>query len=250
MSALRDFLLAPRGDGTAGPPPRPPQTRPATRRALAGVLGRALVSPGAQAAAPAREAVAPTVAILCAPADAGALSAAAARLLARRHGGGCALAAFWTGEEPPTSDAIRLPGRRAAARLAGAAAARELRAGASGCLVTVRLPADTQEAAAHAARAAAVGAGVPVVVGLGGARDGSFDALLAGADLALVATRPGAPAPLREVAVSDLLAAGVPAAGVEVAPGALDRLLAPAGRGSAALRRTLAEPLRLAGARA
>jgi hypothetical protein len=224
VSSLRDFLLHP-ADATR---PRRVPLWPGATVALGRVLVGSLHRPAARAAPAAG--VAPAMTVL-APAQAAALGAALALLLARREHSGCALTCVWTGHEPGPATGIRLPAIRGAARLAAAARARGLAASASGRLVTVALPAAAEDAAADAARALAVAAGVPAVLALGGARHAAFDPLLAGVDRVAVVAGPDVDPVLRDLAVAGVAETAIEATGLELALGPVARLLAVAGAG-------------------
>jgi hypothetical protein len=179
-------------------------------------------------------------AILCAPEDARAFGVAAAALIARRSGAGCAVVSVWTAPEPHRHPEARPPASRAARRLAGALSARGLDALACGRAAVVALPPDPADAVACAGRAAAASGAAPSVLVLGGPRAAAFDDLLAGQELVLVVTRPGAARAIGALALAGLPAGGPPHRTCAVALGPVGRALAAGGLAiPAALRRAL-----------
>ncbi|MDX6690342.1 MAG: hypothetical protein QOG15_1799 [Solirubrobacteraceae bacterium] len=159
----------------------------------------------------------PGVALLCGPRDVFVLGAALGLLLARAERSRAVAVCVWAGS--PAARAVwRAPALPGARRLAAALAARGHDARGAGRLVLVRLPPDPQEAAAAAGRAAAAAGAVPAVLALGGPRVASFDALLAGQDLVVVAPRTDADPILARLAVDGLAAQAVCACACEVPP--------------------------------
>jgi len=147
--------------------------------ALLDALARLFVAPRADAVRAVPAVALPSVAV-CGPA-AEPLACALALLLRRR---GPALVSSWRG----AARRPQLPPSAGARRLATSMDARGLSARASGRLVVVTLDAEPPAAAVEAARAAAAAGDAAVVVALCGPRDDAFEDLLAGQDLAVVAT--------------------------------------------------------------
>lgn len=174
----------------------------------------------------------PGVALLCGPADALALGAALGLLLAGRHHSAAAAVCIWAGGLPMRTG-WGAPALPAARRLASGLAARGHDATGAGRLAVVRLPDDSEDAAAEARRVCAVAAssaaGAPTVLALGGPRAAVFDALLAEQDLVVVATRTGAAPVLARLAVEGLAAEAVCACACEVPATPPARALAQAG---------------------
>jgi hypothetical protein len=217
MSALRDFLLAPRTGETvaAGAPPR------ARRRGDATDVG----------------ASAPSVGVLAHARDLPAAAAAVGLAIARREpavlvclaapGPGASAPATPPAEAPApavraSAPAVRAPARPAAARLAASLRARGLDASARGRLALVSL-----DDVHGAARALAAAGPLPTVLAFA-ARGEDADAVLAERDAILVALPPTA-----EPAMAPLALAGAsalaPATAVTFALDPVARALALAG---------------------
>jgi hypothetical protein len=175
----------------------------------------------------ARATPAPSVALLCPPADALAGGALLAFALARACRASAALVCLWRAGERaiPAWTVPALPGAR---RVLGALAAHQLDAEAGGRLVRLALPEDPEAAFAAATRAAAVAA-VPAVAALAGPRTPALDQLLVAADLVVVGHRPDADPALTELACESLASLRVPAQACPMAPRARGRALAAAG---------------------
>lgn len=153
---------------------------------------------------------APTLAVLCRPADALVVGGAATLLLASDARASGSLLAVWGAE----ATAVRAPAATSVRRLAATLAARGHAATASGRLVVVTLTGDLGQAAPEATRALAVASGVPAVVVLAGVRDERADDLLRSQDRTLVVAAADA-----DPAVAGLVVAGLPTrAGVLVMP--------------------------------
>jgi hypothetical protein len=226
VRALRDFLLAPPGGGSAAP--RSPSVLRSSR-------GRAARSDAVAAVA---EPVA--VAVLCGAEDARAVGVAAAAVLARRARASCGVVCIWTAPVPHRHPDARPPAGRGARRLAAALEGRGLDALACGRAAVVALPADPEDAVRAVARATAAAGPAPAVLVLGGPRAAAFDAVLAGHDRLVVVTRPGADAAVGALALAGLPAAGVPHTGCALGLRPVARALAAAGLATPpALRRAL-----------
>jgi hypothetical protein len=152
----------------------------------------------------------PRVALLCTPAEAGALSGALAATLARAAGAATALAVAWAPAGATRAPAPAAPAFPGARLLAARLARRDLAARAAGRVVRLDLPADPHEALAVAggATGAARAAGAPAVVAIAGSRPEELDALLADSDLAVVSSDPALPG-LAELALAGVAALGV-----------------------------------------
>jgi hypothetical protein len=178
----------------------------------------------AQEAVPGVEAC---VVVLCRPADAVALSVAAALVLLRGSPARSGLVCVWPASAI-SSRRLSAPARPAARRLQEALAARDLEARAAGPLALALLPADPGAAALAARRAAAVARG-PVVHVLAGARPSTLTPLLHDADRVLVV---GAAAdPVCAVALAGLADEGLAARLVPAPEPGAARALAAAGLG-------------------
>lgn len=181
---------------------------------------------------PPGEAPAPAlVVVLAAGGCAAAAGAAIGLALADAHDAGTAVVCSWAPDDDvPEADPGTAPApvlaTPAARRLARGLQGRELAAVARGRLVALRLPAGAADAARAAGRAAAVGS--PVVLVVAGPRPPAFDALVGEAGRVVVATPPGAPEALVELALADAARAGR-ATGHLVVASSLARALAPAG---------------------
>ncbi len=201
-------------------------------------LGSAFVAPDADRAERSSvAAVAPSIAILCRPADAAAIGGAAALELARASRASHAVVCLWG-----AAAAARVPASPAARRAASLLRERGHAAVATGRVVRVRLADGPEEAAAEATRAAAACAKTPIALVLAGPREASVDALLARHDRVLVAS--AGP----DVATADLaatmLAASVPTRTIAVPPAPAARLAAATGvAASRAMREALAPAL-------
>jgi hypothetical protein len=201
-------------------------------------LGSAFVAPDADRAERSSvAAVAPSIAILCRPADAAAIGGAAALELARASRASHAVVCLWG-----AAAAARVPASPAARRAASLLRERGYAAVATGRVVRVRLADGPEEAAAEATRAAAACAKTPIALVLAGPREASVDALLARHDRVLVAS--AGP----DVATADLaatmLAASVPTRTIAVPPAPAARLAAATGvAASRAMREALAPAL-------
>ena len=153
------------------------------------------------------------------------LGAVLALALAREGRSSAGLHLGWQVPGPARCAAPALPAGR---RLARTLRARDLPARAVGRLVHVELPEVDGEAAAAAARAVAASpAQTPVTIVLGGARGPALDALLADADLVLVAGPPDDPR--GRAATEGLVSRGVDAALWDDPPGPPWRRLARGG---------------------
>ncbi len=202
-------------------------------------LGSAFVAPDADRAERSSvAAAAPSIAILCRPADAAAIGGAAALELARASRASHAVVCLW-GAAPA---AARAPASPAARRAASLLRERGHAAVATGRVVRVRLADGPEEAAAEATRAAAACAKTPIALVLAGPREASVDALLPRHDRVLVAS--AGP----DVATADLaatmLAASVPTRTIAVPPAPAARFAAATGvAASRAMREALAPAL-------
>lgn len=177
--------------------------------------------------------LAPTAAL---PAASGALALA----LAGAVGAGAALACTWAGG--PCR--ITVPATRSARRLAARLTGRDLAATATGRLVRLDLPDDPGEAAATAARAtpAALAAGAPSVVALGGPRSPAVDVLLDAADLVVVAVPAEAPEALVRAGVRSLDTGPAPVVVWSLEAGTVERALSTAGVAAGPSVRRALEP--------
>lgn len=147
--------------------PRPEEASASSRVAKPGDAGRSMC-----------------VAVLGGESEVPALAAALAGELRTRARGRAALVLRWAaGETPSARLRVAAP---AAARLAGRLAGRGLQATAHGFLALVTLPVDPHEALIAAERSMAA-SDVPIVVALVGARPATFDALLRGQELIVIA---------------------------------------------------------------
>ena len=148
---------------------------------------------------------------------------AAAVALALRPPG---LVAVWRAGRPLSAGVAT----RAAARLAGRLAARELPAVARGRLAWLALPDDPDAAAACVRRASAVVDG-PLVTALAGARPPALEELVAEHDLAIVAADPATA--LARTALARLAARGIEARACRPLRRGLPRAIALAGLATA-----------------
>lgn len=168
---------------------------------------------------------APSVALLAPPADASALGAALALVLARRRRAPVGLVCVWSPSGPPERRAWRAPAPPASARLAAALSVRGHDAHATGRLVVVYLTSACEQAAPEAYRVFAAAGSAPAVLALAGPRRAGFDALIREQDLVVAAIPRGA-----EPALGILACAGFARARIcEAPPGGPARSVAAAG---------------------
>ena len=179
------------------------------------------------------------VALLAGPGDVAALAA----LLALRLTRGTAVVGLWApgGSERGAAAAPAMPGAR---RLAATLRARGFTAAAGGRLVTVRLDAECDAAAAAARRLCGAVTAAPVVLGAGGPRDSAWDRLLTELDLVVVHAGEAAVA---QLAVARLVEQGVRAVELGAAPGGAARVLARAGLAFPGLAAGLPDGVELGG---
>lgn len=185
---------------------------------------------------------APSIALLAPPADAPALGAGLALVLARHRRAPAALVCRWSPIGPPEGRSWRVPALPAAARQAAALNARGHDAHATGRLVVVQLMAACEQAAPEACRVIAAAGSAPTVLVLAGPRRAAFDALIREQDLVVAAIPRGA-----DAALGILACAGFERARVcEASLGGPARALAAAGIAVLpSWRRALAETLRV-----
>jgi hypothetical protein len=232
---LRDFLIAPRGEGGEGKAGGPREVAAPGRVAPGGegeaggpreVAAPGRVAPGGVApggvgpgdAAPrlvtvrgrlrlplrARErdgaaALAPSLGVLANARDLPAVAVAVGVVVARRSPAALVCVQV-PGDELP-APALRAPPRRAATRLVASLRARGLVAEVRGRVAVVELAREPDHAAAAAARALAAAGALPTVLAVA-ARDPDLDVLLAAQDAILVALPPSADPTLAELAAS------------------------------------------------
>ncbi|MDQ6751035.1 MAG: hypothetical protein M3Z33_09825 [Actinomycetota bacterium] len=201
-------------------------------------LSALFVTPAPQARPVTCSMPAPSVALLCSPADALAAGALLALDLARTHQVGTALLCLWRAGERAVP-AWSAPALRGPRRALAALTAHDLEAEAGGRLVRLRLPEEPEAAFAVATRAAAVCA-IPAVSALAGPRTPALDQLLIAQDLVVVAHRPDADPALPELACRGLTSLRVPTIACPVAPGARGRAFAAAGIATPAARSVFA----------
>ena len=175
---------------------------------MSGALDRAaafFLMPAAGEAVEAAVPPAARAAVLGAPADVAAVSAALALGLRAADGAPAALVATWAA----SGGAVRREAAsRPAARLAARLSTRGLTAAARGRLAWLALPADPLEAVAAVRRASTIVDG-PLVTAIAGARPDPLEELVAEHDLAIVVADPASP--LARAALARLAARGITA---------------------------------------